>query len=461
MSGADMSSILIKNVRIVDAEQDRPASVLVQDGIIARVAPFAETAVADAPSGTEVFDGGGLCLQPAFIDMHAHFRYPGQEQKEDLDSGISAAVAGGFCAVVTMPNTSPVVSSRGMAERIEAEAAVRKKLDVFQAVSLTRDFDGADTSHLADLDKNTTPVISEDGNDVQSAAVMLSAMRIAGQKGIIVSCHSEDIPLRDEAKPWRQKALSLMRQHGIPAWGESANSSVAPEVDAEIDFCLGKANGLLALAEDIATERNLRIAEEARCHVHIAHCSTARSIDAVRRAKALQSGSFRVSAEVTPHHISLAGDSAPFIRALVNPPLRPQSDVDALIAAVKDGTADVISTDHAPHTFSDKAAGSPGFTGLETAFAVCNTVLVKGGHISAQKLSALMSRNPAGLLGLQNRGLIKEGFAADLVLLDTEKEFTVDTRTFFSKGKASPQNGRRLCGTVERVWYRGVCVLKK
>ena len=191
---------------------------------------------------------------PAFVDMHVHFRYPGQTQKEDLDSGLNAATAGGFGTVVLMPNTTPVVSTRRMAQDIMQEANAKGKARVFQTVSITKDFAGAETTELDPLDAADVPVITEDGHDVASAAVMRDGMQKAGERGIIVSCHCEDVALAQAARPFRMRALALMKQHGIPADRyDIPATNVSAAINAEIDENLTAANRLLALAEATAT----------------------------------------------------------------------------------------------------------------------------------------------------------------------------------------------------------------
>ena len=463
------SSVLFYNACLADCCQNGPGALLVDDGKIQNVfsGDFSDrekaaelcsrsadkTVTAEKPA---LYDCCGLVLMPAFIDMHVHFRYPGLTQKEDLNTGLRAAVAGGFCTVVAMPNTKPVVSSEHMAAEIECEGSTYGLARLYQTVSLTRDFGGTDTSHLDNLDRMKVPVVSEDGHDVADAAVMLDAMRKAAAENIIVSCHSEDTALAAAAKPYREKALSIMRTYSIPAWGEcSGRTDIPLSAEKEIDDSLAEANRLLALAEDTATERNLEIARLAGCRIHIAHVSTKRSMEAVERAKR-ERPSF-VTCEVTPHHLALCGTEAPFIRALVNPPLRSEEDRRTLIEALRNGTADVISTDHAPHTMADKAAGSPGFTGLETAFAVCCSVLVHQERFSLESLSACMSAHPACILDLK-KGRLLTGYDADLVLVDPEEEWTVDAAAFASKGKASPFNGTMLRGRVHATFIGGRAV---
>lgn len=493
--------LFIFNARLLDEAIDGPGAVLVIEGKIRAVFQGyftnEDTAKALAKSilsedGCEdcslvYYDAHGLTVTPSFIDMHVHFRYPGQTQKEDLNSGLHAAIAGGFGTVVTMPNTNPVVSSGDMALQIDKEASTFGLARVIQTVSITKDFEGTDISHLDELDSNFIPVITEDGHDVASAAVMLDGMTVASKKGIVVSCHCEDNELAKKARPFRVKALDLMEKYHLPAWGGSFDDmdEIPDEVFDEIDSYLTRANDILALAEDTATARNIAIARLADCHVHLAHVSTANAIECIRNAKNALAGEyadyaddeadaayeavldghkfiptkknpdgFNVTCEVTPHHIALCGTEEPNIRALVNPPLRSEDDRIAILDALRDGTVDVIATDHAPHTYDDKANGAPGFTGIETAYGVCNTVLVQEGQLDSKRLSQLMSANPARILKL-NKGLLKPGFDADITVVDPEESWIVEPKLFCSKGKATPFEGRSLTGRVKTVFIAG------
>ncbi len=476
---------LIFNAQLLDETMDTPGAILVvEDSIRAIFQGYftsQETASTLAHSvlsedgrdndcKLELYDAKGLTVTPSFIDMHVHMRYPGQTQKEDLQSGLHAAAAGGFGTVVAMPNTNPVVSSMEMALQIESEAAAIGLTNLFQTVSITKDFAGSDTSQLDEIDRHYIPVISEDGKDVVSSAVMLEGMKKAAEKGLIVSCHCEDLALGAQAKPFRQNALNIMKAIGLSAWGTSDENYNPDEVETaaieQIDLNLTKANDLLRLAEDTATARNILLAKQAGCHIHICHASTCNVIDQIYNAKLdmqneeLAGEGFVITAEATPHHIALAGTEEPLIRALVNPPLRDEEDREMLIEALRDGTIDVISTDHAPHTMEDKAEGSPGFTGLETAYAICNTVLVKQNNFASQKLSQLMSANPARILGL-TKGLLKSGYTADLTLVDPEEEWVVDSRMFCSKGKATPFEGKELTGKVKGLFIAGRKVFER
>lgn len=440
-------SLLIYNARLVDRDMDvKKGAVLVRKGRIEGF-PSAD-AVKELLKDSDIdkMDAKGMVLMPSFIDMHVHMRDPGQTQKEDLESGCRAAVAGGFGTVVLMPNTNPVISSQEAAEKNMSKTDRMNLLKVYQSVSISSGFDGKTTDHLDSLDRKIVPLITEDGHEVTDSFVMLEGMKKAASKKIIVSCHCEDPFLADAARPLRKKALELLN---------AEKPSAADKKQAK--KYLQEAHSLLALAEDAATFRNIRLAEEAKVHLHLCHVSTEQSLDAVRRAK---KAGLNVSCEVTPHHIALNCETAGNQFQIVNPPLRPESDRLAVIAALKDGTADVIATDHAPHTASDKASGSPGFSGLETAFAACYSVLCLENGMKLKDLSAKMSARPAELLGLKNQGLLEEGYDADLVLVDIENQWTVRGEKFESKGKYTPLEGKKLFGKIVATIYNGKFVYR-
>ncbi|MBD5411326.1 MAG: amidohydrolase family protein [Treponema sp.] len=473
-----MNALVIYNAHLVDETVSSFGAVVCVDGKILAVlqgnyknrktaedsahAILSENGFVDGDT-VDFFDAEGLTLTPAFIDMHVHFRDPGLTEKEDLESGLRAAIAGGYGTVVAMPNTKPVVSSAEDALSLVSRA---KKIDLchfYQSVSITRDFLGTDISHLEALDSSAVPLITEDGHDVDSANTMFEAMKTASSKGMIVSCHCEDSSFAKAAAPHRKAALDLMKKYAIPVYGLDVGRSDVPEdVYEEIRAELLKANESLYIAENIATMRNIELARMADCHIHICHISTKEAIDAVSYAKEISfdnetsSGNhngFRVTAEATPHHIALSDEGAN-IRALVNPPLRSECDRLALIEAIRNGTIDCIATDHAPHTFEDKKNGAPGFTGLECAYSVCNTVLVKSGEISEQDLSRLMSAAPARILHL-NKGVFRVGYDADFALLDPNEKRVIHTKDFYSKGKATPFDGKTVFGGVKKVFIDG------
>jgi dihydroorotase len=386
--------ILIKNSRVIDWSQDFIGDVYIEDGVIKEIG-------IDLQKDCAVVDGEGKALLPSFIDLHVHFRDPGLTYKEDLESGSRAAVRGGYTMVNLMANTKPVCSSMETVKYVLKRAEEIGLVDAHQCVSITRDFGGKDISHLDELGPEVK-MISEDGYDVMDSSIMLSAMQKAREKGLTVMCHSENHDL------------------------------------SKVD---------MRLAEDTMTWRNLALAEYAGCRVHVAHVSTVDSMRYIVEAK--NKGSM-VTCEVAPHHIALTSDVA----YRVNPPLREQRDADYLIKCIKEGYVEAIATDHAPHTEEDKKNGAPGMVGIETAFQVCYTKLVCGGHIDISRLSEIMSKRPAEIIGA-NKGQVKIGFEGDLVLVDLEKDSVISSESFLSKGKNTPFEGFRVKGEVLRTFKGG------
>lgn len=459
-SSGSRKAILFDNARLIDRDVDSLGALLARDGKIERTFIASDSAALTAlraDSAVETVDARGAALMPAFVDLHAHFRDPGFTQKEDVSTASRAACAGGYGTVVLMANTNPVISTQDEALDVVSRVRAEGLIDAFQAVSLTKSFDGKDVSALRTLDRALVPVASEDGREVSSAAVMLRAMEACTRSNVIVSCHCEDPELALAAKPHRLAALEAARASGLPS-GRLASPGKAPS--GEVARELLAAGRLLALAEDTMTERNLRLARAAGCRVHIAHVSTRASLDAVRRAKAdsRATDGFSVTCEATPHHLALT-DALPEI---VNPPLRSDQDREALIAGILDGTVDAIATDHAPHTADDKASGAPGFSGIEIAFATVNTALAKTGRVDLKKISALMAAAPASILGLM-RGLLRAGYDADLVLVDPDATFVVDPASgeWHSRGKNTPLAGTTLSGVVRATYKRGVKVYER
>lgn len=475
------------NAHLVDANTDCQGAVLVNDDTIFAVIHGDFSDADSARNLANLFRTGENCtsgncsgcktdcelnfvncrgqvLMPSFIDMHVHFRYPGQTQKEDLSTGLNAAVAGGYGTLVLMPNTNPVVSTSELAHSIEEDAAKFGKAQVFQSVSLTKDFDGKTTTHLDDL--HGVPLLTEDGHDVQNSLVMLDAMEKAAVKGAIVSCHCEDEAFNAEARKLRLMALENYTAYD--------NSQSNENPDAQLSLLqaqtfMEQANRLLALAEDNATFRNLELAEKAGCRIHIAHVSTKNSLEAIKKAWANSDFAPNVTCEVMPHHFALEIASENVrenedetyedknLRLIVNPPIRNNADRISLVQALCDKNNDniVISTDHAPHTLEDKQNGAPGFPGLETAFAVAYTTLVKTDNCGIKRLSELMSANPARILNLHDRGILASNKKANLVLVDTNEDWIVDSSKFFTKGKMCPFEGMELTGKVVGTWFCG------
>ena len=384
-------NLLIKNANVIDAYESFYGDILIIDGIITEIGKEINK------DGIDIIDAKGLTLMPSFIDTHAHFRDPGLTYKEDMESGSRAAAKGGYTGVCLMGNTNPICSTKEVVEYVRNKAKEVGLIDIHQCVSITENFGGKSIEHLNAFDDDKELVaITDDGVGVMDSSVMMKAMEKAKKNNWIVMSHAED------------KTFS------------------------KID---------MRIAEDLMTIRDLYLAKVTKARLHMAHVSTIDSIEAIRRAK--KEGS-NVTCEVTPHHIGLTTEESNY---RVNPPIREKADVTAIIEGIKDGTVDCIGTDHAPHTEEDKAKGAPGMVGIETAFSICYTELVKKNGISVNKLSELMSRNPANILGM-NKGSITIGKDGDLVLVDLNKEVVIDKEKFASKGKNTPFHGRKYFGEV-------------
>lgn len=383
--------LLIKNANMIDAYESFFGDILIKDGIITEIGKEINK------EGIDIIDAKGLTLMPSFIDTHAHFRDPGLTYKEDMESGSRAAAKGGYTGVCLMGNTNPICSTKEVVEYVRNKAKEVGLIDVHQCVSITENFGGKSIEHLNDFDDDKELVaITDDGVGVMDSSIMMKAMEKAKENNWIVMSHAED------------KTFS------------------------KID---------MRIAEDLMTIRDLYLAKATKARLHMAHVSTVESIEAIRRAK--KEGA-NVTCEVTPHHIGLTTEESNY---RVNPPIREKADVNSIIEGIKDGTVDCIGTDHAPHTEEDKAKGAPGMVGLETAFSICYTELVRKNGISVNKLSELMSRNPAKILGM-NKGSITIGKDGDLVLVDLNKEVVIDKEKFASKGKNTPFHGRKYFGEV-------------
>lgn len=378
--------VLIKQARIVDENLDFIGDLYVKDGLIT---DFGENLNYDC----KIINGEGLVLMPSFVDLHVHFREPGFTYKEELFTGSLAALKGGYTLVNLMGNTNPICSSMETVEYVLNKGKELDLIDLHQTVSITKDFDGQTLEHLETLD-NRVKFISDDGKGVKSNIVMYNSMVKAKEKGLTIITHAED----DDLTP--------------------------------IDY---------RISENIITIRDLYLSKVTGANLHLAHVSTIEAIEEIRRAK---SEGVNVTCEVTPHHISLWDNDYK-----VNPPIRTKVDVEAIIEGIIDGTVDAIATDHAPHSKEDKEKGAPGLSGIETAFSVCYTSLVRADRIDLKKLSHIMSANGAMIMNMK-KGKIEKGYDGDIVLLDLNKEIIIDGENFISKGKNTPFNGMKFYGQV-------------
>jgi dihydroorotase len=383
--------LLIKNARIVDVTQDFIGDIYIKDGLIREIGAEIHK------GGIEILDCNGKILMPSFIDTHAHFRDPGLTWKEDIETGSKAALKGGYTGVCLMANTNPICSSKETLEHVRNKSKELNLIDIHQCLSVTKNFDGITLSHLEELaNDKEIKAISDDGVGVSNSNIMLEAMKIAKKNNWVVMSHAE-----------------------------------SPEF-SKID---------MRIAENMMTLRDVELAKLSGAKLHMCHVSTKEAIKYIIDGK--MSGA-NLTLEITPHHIGLTRDINDY---RVNPPIREKEDVEAIINAIKLGMVDTIGTDHAPHTAEEKKKGSPGMVGLETAFSICYTKLVKENNISLNKLSELMSYNPANILGM-NKGKISVGMDGDLVLVDVHSKIKVDPEKFESKGRNTPFDGMELYGEV-------------
>lgn len=424
-----MKNLLIKNAVVVSPadglnEKDGKTDILIKDGVIAEIGKIqAEDA--------EIIDAEGLVAVPGFVDMHVHLRDPGQTQKEDIITGCKAAAAGGVTSLLAMPNTTPTTDNADTVRYILDKA---KDADsrVYVAASITKGLKSEEPTDLDELKAAGAVALSDDGRPVENTKFLSEAMKKAPQLGMKVVAHCEDLFLADGGKINEGEVSQKLGIKGIPA-----------------------------SAEDCGTAREIALAAALDVPVHICHVSTKTSVALVRDAKRR---GVKVTAETAPHYFSLTerellrGDAD----YRMNPPLRTQADVDAIIEGLQDGTLDAIATDHAPHTVEDKAdfAAAPnGSIGMETSFAVGCTYLVKSGFLSLGELVSKMSTNPAEILGI-NAGRICSGAPADIVLIDTDEQWTVDENKLHGKSKNTPFKGRTLCGKVKKTILSGKVVFE-
>lgn len=423
--------ILIRNGQVVDpsSKTEGRFDVLVEEDRIVRVAEqIDETA-------DRVLDAEGCYVMPGFIDLHVHLRDPGLEYKETLQTGGMAAVKGGVTTVCAMPNTKPVMDDGQKVAEVHKRAEKESPAHVIQIGAVTKDQAGQELADIAGMAEAGCHAISEDGKSVMNASLYRKAMKIAKEKGISVFAHCEDI---------------TMVEGGVMNADENA-------------VRLGL-KGITNSVEDVIVARDILLAKETGVRLHLCHCSTADSVEMIRLAK--EEG-LPVTGEVCPHHFILTADDIleDDGNYKMNPPLRGKKDVEALRQGLADGTMDVISTDHAPHSEEEKnrsmAKAAFGIVGLETSAALTYTELVKTGILSVMQMAEKMSYNPAQILGLSDKGAVAEGKKADLVIFDPNPTYTIDKNTFVSKGKNTPFHGRTVTGEVRFTLVDGKVVYEK
>lgn len=424
-------TILIKEGHVLDPEtkRDEICDVLIDGDRITRVGSGIET------EAERVINAKGCYVMPGFIDLHVHFRDPGLEYKETLTTGGRAAVKGGVTTVCAMPNTKPVIDN-GVKVKEVMERAKRESLtNVIQLGAVTVGQEGKELADIRGMAKNGCHAISEDGKSVMNASLYRKGMNMAKEEGLAVFAHCEDI---------------TMVEGGVMNADKKAEK-------------LGL-KGITNAVEDVIVARDILLAKETGVPLHLCHCSTKDSIKMLGLAK--EEG-LDVTGEVCPHHFILSTDDITKDDGnyKMNPPLRSREDVEAIKEGLRNGTVDVIATDHAPHAEAEKNRSMKlaafGIVGLETSAALTYTELVETGIITPMQMAEKMSWNPAKILGLHDRGSVSEGKIADVVIFDPEKEYTIDKNTFLSKGKNTPFHGRKVKGEVVctiaggRIVYEG------
>jgi len=422
--------ILIKGGHVLDFKTglDGVFDVLIEDGKVVEIGNNLELANGD------LIDAEGKYVIPGLVDAHCHLRDPGYEYKEDIETGTRSAAMGGFTSVACMPNTNPVIDNESVVRYILNKAKQDGLINVYPIGAISKGLKGEELAEIGELKFAGAVAISDDGKPVRSSSLMKKALQYASMFDITVISHCEDPELSDEGVMNEGYQSTIHGLKGIPS-----------------------------AAEAIMVSRDLILAEYTNTHIHIAHVSTELSVDLIRNAK---KRGVKVTAETCPHYFSLTEDACEGFNTLakVNPPLRTKKDVDAVIEGLRDGTIDIIATDHAPHHMDEKNVefnvAANGMVGFETALPLAITYLVKPGILTMMDLVEKMCYNPSRILGL-NKGTIEVGRTADITIVDINDEYTVDINKFKSKSKNSPFHGFKLKGSVVYTIVNGNVVVRE
>jgi dihydroorotase len=412
--------LLIANGYIIDPAQNVNTggrSLLIEDGRVVGLLERGEP----VPEQTHVIDATGLIVAPGFIDLHTHLRQPGQEYKETIATGASAAVAGGWSSICAMPNTDPVNDNPAVTRFIVEQGQAAKLANVFPIGAVTKGSGGKELAEMGEMKNAGIVAVSDDGRPVPNSGMMRRAMEYA--RGF-------DLTLVDHCQDQSLSAGGVMHEG---RWS----------------LILGL-RGMPAAAEEVDVVRDCALAKLTRAKVHIAHISTRRAIEAVRLAKA---EGLSVTCEVTPHHWTLTDDAVAEYdtNTKMSPPLRSKDHVDAILEGMQDGTIDAIATDHAPHHLDEKGLEfdqAPfGITGLETAIGLAFD-LVHAGLIDLERMVQMCAANPARIFGLEDRGTLRRNAHADVTILDPQLEWVFDVSKSKSKSRNTPFHGRSMCGAA-------------
>lgn len=423
-------TLFIKNGHVLDPATgtDEVIDILMKDGVIAERGKNLKC------KADRTVDAKGCYVMPGFIDLHVHLRDPGFEEKETVETGVRAAARGGYTTILAMPNTKPVVDDPDVVAYVHKKAENAGLTRVLQVGAVTKGQKGKELSDIRGMAAAGSPAISEDGRSVMDANIYRDAMKIAAECKIPVLAHCEDINLVHGGVV---NADLVTEKMGLP--------------------------GISNSVEDVIVARDIILAKETGARLHLCHCSTRDSVKMVEEAK---KEGLPVTAEVCPHHFILTtedmipGDT----NYKMNPPLRTKEDVEALRKGLKENIMDVISTDHAPHSVKDKNRSMKeapfGIVGIETVAALTYTELVLKKVLTPMQMAEKMSYNPAQVIG-SDRGSLKEGSPADVVIFDPEKTYQIDASQFASKGKNTPFDGRTVTGEVQMTIRDGEIIYEK
>lgn len=422
--------VLIKNGHLVDTKSGRNGiyDILIDNGKIEDIGTGFEI------NNCDLIDATGMYVIPGLVDAHCHLRDPGYEYKEDIETGTRSAAVGGFTSIACMPNTNPVADNEAIIKYIINKAKQDGFVNVYPIGAITKGQKGDELAEIGELKFAGAVALSDDGKPVKSSSLMKKALQYASMFDITVISHCEDLDLADEGVMNEGYQSTIMGLKGIPA-----------------------------AAEETMVARDLILAEYTKIPIHIAHVSTALSVNLIRDAK---KRGVKVTCETCPHYFSLTEEACAGFNTLakVNPPLRTAADVQAIIEGLRDDTIDIIATDHAPHHRDEKNIefnqASNGLVGFETAVPLAVTHLIKTGVLTMDKLVEKMCVNPSEILSI-NKGVIDIGRTADITIIDTNEEITVDINKFSSKSRNSPYNGYKLFGIVNYTIVEGNIVVRE
>jgi dihydroorotase len=417
------AELLIKNGRVIDPANgiDKKCDVLIVDGKIAEVGKI------EIPA-QEIIDASGKLVVPGLIDIHVHFREPGDEEEETIASGSAAAVAAGFTSVVCMPNTNPPIENETDVEYIHRKARQARKTHVYTMGAITKKREGVELAEMGFMAEAGAVGFTDDGNGVQNPAVMLRALKYAAMFNVVIAQHCQD---------------DAFAGNGVMNAGYYSTILGLPGIDS--------------LAEEAMLWRDIQLVKKTNVRYHAQHISTAGSVELIRAAK---KDSLPVTCEVTPHHLLLTEECCAEYDTnfKVNPPLRGAQDVEALKGAIAEGLVDALVTDHAPHLQSEKEleflAAPFGIAGLECALALFVKALIEPRILDWPSLIKLMTANPAKIIGI-DKGTLSKGKQADVTIIDPNAEYKIDVNKFRSKSKNCPYHGWTVKGKVEKTLVQG------